>query len=597
MMMRSVKRWVAIGLTAAVAAVGLEVATPVVAGATQVDLVCQGITGDNASSLGDSKATLGLLSTLSPGGGSGLTFSVDIGTNAPAKATPGAGPFNADFDLTITLPDSVVKPAKELLKLTSVKVKNATFAITASGAADAELATSLPELTVDLNQNPVTIQQRISGSIEPKRSGAIIYKPSTNTKMTIDINANVAGVQINSLTVTCSGSKEFATTAVQIPGSPNVTQPIYQVAYTASVVGRPLIGKDVTPDNGNPITTDSLALTSQAPNGGYSAVGGGAAFFLAPREPGLYNAQYNVCAASKTVPEVPGVNTVQTLTIPYAKVEGNFMNPHPIAMSLSFNGAKTAPISLGTDLFGNPSPTNANLLTNGDTLLGKFQAPGAGTIQSALEALPTIGKGNVAVTGSGPYEITFRNALGLSEQNKIEVVDFVSWLPADGLSTVIGALKPAEPKPGEPTTTTAKPKTQAELDAEFGTNVLTIGLGPAFEKWLNGRLDLLKGDIIAGATSPASLTAITSLFPKAPETVITTNGKPVVPQTETGPLCTAFTIGYFVIPNPFDTAVLGATQTRTVTKCSYVRVKSKGKYIKKKVCKKVAVKAATTKKK
>ena len=41
MMMRSVKRWVAIGLTAAVAAVGLEVATPVVAGATQVDLVCK----------------------------------------------------------------------------------------------------------------------------------------------------------------------------------------------------------------------------------------------------------------------------------------------------------------------------------------------------------------------------------------------------------------------------------------------------------------------------------------------------------------------------------------------------------------------------
>ena len=70
-----------------------------------------------------------------------------------------------------------------------------------------------------------------------------------------------------------------------------------------------------------------------------------------------------------------------------------------------------------------------------------------------------------------------------------------------------------------------------------------------------------------------------------------------MPQTETGPLCTAFTIGYFVIPNPFDTQVLGATQTRTVTKCSYVRVKSKGKYIKKKVCKKVAVKATTTAKK
>lgn len=589
MMMRSVKRWVAVGLTAAVAAVGLEVATPVVAGATQVDLVCQGITGDNASSLGDSKATLGLLSTLSPGGGSGLTFSVDITTNAPAKATPGSGAFNADFDLTITLPDSVVKPAKELLKLTSVKVKNAAFAITASGAADAELTTSLPELTVDLNQNPVTIKQRISGSVEPKRSGAIIYKPSSNTKMTIDINAEVAGVKINSLTVTCGGSKEFATTAVQIPGSPNVTQPLYQVAYTASVVGRPLIGKDVTPDNGNPITSDSLALTSQAPNGGYSAVGGGAAFFLAPREPGLYNAQYNVCAASKTVPEVPGVNTVETLTIP-PTVTDTFINPHPIAMSLKFKGATTAPISLASFL-GNPSPTNANLLGFVDQFLAKYTAPAAGTIQAALEALPTIGKGNVQVTGSGPWNITFVGALGLSEQPKVEVVDFLSWLPADGLQQVIGALKPADPKPGDPTTTTAVPETQASLDAKLGTGQITL------QQWLDGRLNLLKGDIIAGATSPATITALTALFPKAPEIAIATDGKATVPQTETGPLCTAFTIGYFVIPNPFATAVLAATQTRTVTKCSYVRVKSKGKYIKKKVCKKVAVKAATTTKK
>ena len=59
-------------------------------------------------------------------------------------------------------------------------------------------------------------------------------------------------------------------------------------------------------------------------------------------------------------------------------------------------------------------------------------------------------------------------------------------------------------------------------------------------------------------------TALTALFPKSPEVVITTDGKATVPQTETGPLCTAFTIGYFVIPNPFDTQVLGATQTRKV---------------------------------
>jgi len=587
MMMRSVKRWVAVGLTAAVAAIGLEVVTPVTASAARVDLVCQGITGDAASSLGDSKATLALLSTLSPGGGSGLTFAVDVTTNAPTKTSPSAGPFNADFDLALTLPDSVVKPARELLKLTSVKVSDATFAITASGAASAELTTTVPSLTVDLNQNPVVVRQRISGTIEPKRSGTIEYRASGATKMTIVIGAEVAGVKINSLTVTCSSPGTAATTAVQIPGSPNVVQPMNQLAWAATVIGQPLIGKAVTPDDGNPVLSDTLAVTSQAPNGGYTAVGGGASFFLAPSTPGYYVANYQVCAPSRIVPAVPGENSVQSLTIPYTRVD-SFLNPHPIAMTLKFKGNTTAPISLGVNGFGNPSPTNAALLDTGDTIFGSYRAPSAGQIQAALEKLPSIGAGNVVVSGGfngAPYSIAFQNALGLFEQPKVEVVDFLSWLPADGLSQVIGALKPADPKPGEPTTTTAVKRTDAEWDALFPT----IG----FQAWLDGRLSNLKDGIIAGATSPAALTAITALFPKAPEVAVVTPGKPTIPQAETGPLCTPFSIGYLVIPNP-NISVLGATQTRTV--CSTVRVKSKGKYIKKRVCKKVAVKASTKKK-
>ena len=255
-MMKNLKRWAAVGLAVSVAAIGLEAASPLVAGATQVDLVCTGITGDAASSLGDSKATLALLATVG-GGGAGLAFSAEITTDAPAKTTPSSGPFTANFDLTLTFPESLLKPAKELLKLDAVEVKNASYGIVASGAADATLTTDVPSQIISFNSNPVVVRQRVTGTIDPKRAGGITYT-AANTKLTIVINKAVAGVQINELTVNCSSGKDIATTSVQIPGAPTVAGPIYQLAYTANVVGQPLIGTKITPDSGNPLIPSSL---------------------------------------------------------------------------------------------------------------------------------------------------------------------------------------------------------------------------------------------------------------------------------------------------------------------------------------------------
>ncbi len=582
--MKSLKRWVAVGLAVALGAIGLELAEPVVAGATQVDLVCQGITGDNASSLGDSKATLALLSSVG-GGGSGLSFSAEITTNAPAKVTPGAGAFNADFDLTLALPATLVTQAKSLLGLTSVEVKDATYAIQASGAAEANLTTVVPSQIVDLNAAAVVVKQRVSGKIEPKSAGAIIYRPGANTKLTIVVNKSVAGVTVNSLTVTCSGNKDIASTAVQIPGSPNVKQPIYQVAYAATVVGHPLVGTDITPDQGNPILADTLKVTGY-PEQGFTAVGGGAAFYLAPRTPGLYTAPYSICAPSKLVPEVPGVNTVQTLTWGESYV-GKALNAHPLSVAFKFKGQTTRDIPLSYFL-GNPSPTREVMAGFADRFLAQFQAPAAGEIQAALEELTTIGKGNVEVTGganNGPYNITFKGALGLSEQPKIEIANWESWLPASLLGTALDALKPPAPKPGETTTTTVKPMTLAELDAALLAGTIDLA------KYIDGRVTIIKNDLIGGLTSPATITALTSLFPKPAEIAVATNGKPTVPQTETGPLCSNFTIGYFVIPNPSQVLGTSITRTKVVTKCSYKRVKVKGKYVRRRVCSKVRVKA------
>ena len=584
-MMKNLKRWAAVGLAVSVAAIGLEAAAPMVAGATQVDLACTGITGDNASSLGDSKATLALLATVGGGGGGGLAFSAEITTDAPAKTTPSSGPFTANFDLTLTLPESLLKPAKELLKLDAVEVKNATYGIVASGAADASLTTVVPSQVISFASSPVVVRQRVSGTIDPKRAGGITYTAG-NTKLTIVINKAVAGVQINELTVNCGSSKDIATTSVQIPGAPIVAGPIYQLAYTANVVGQPLIGTKITPDSGNPLIPNSLKVARQAPNGGYSVVGGGASFFLAPRETGFYTVNYDVCAASKIVPEVPGVNTVQTMAFPAPPPVG-FPNPHAIAMTLQFKGAKSAPIPLSVrPFFGGPSPTNAKLLEVSDTLFGTFVAPSAAQIQAALESISTIGKGNVTVGGNGAtgYTITFVNALGLSEQPKVDVVDFVGWLPAEVLTGALAALNPPK-DPNAPTP--PPPETLQTLDAKLAAGTIDL------QGYVDGRLKLFTSDLIAGFTTPQAITAITALFPKAPEFAVATNGKATVPQAETGPLCTGFNIGYLVIPAP--AAVLAATSTRTVTKCSYKRVKVKGKSVKKRVCTKVAVKAATTK--
>ncbi|MCO5311722.1 MAG: hypothetical protein M9952_02145 [Microthrixaceae bacterium] len=579
-----VKRWIAVGLTAAVATVGLEAIAPVGAGATAVSINCQGITGDNASSLGDSKATLGLLSSISPGGGSGLSFPAEITTNAPAKVQPNAGPFNADFNLTMTMPASLMGPARDLLGLSAVTVTDATYAIQASGAASTLISKTVPSEVISLTSNPVVIQQSMSGTITPTGPGAIIYSVSASTRLTIAINQSVAGVQINALTVTCTGGNDIGMTAVQIPGSPNVAQPLNVAGYTAAVTGLGLLGSNITPDNNNAIHPDTLAVTAQAPNGGYTAVGGGAAFFLAPQEPGYYVANYNVCAGSLPVAAIPGANATQTLTWPESYADKG-LNAHPLSMRLGFKGQTTSPISLA-QLNGQPSPSNEKMLDFFHRFFGKFVAPSPTAVQTALEKLSTIGKGNVKVTRheGGGYDIEFVGSLADAPQPAIEIAEWNTWLPSDGLASLMALMPGASG--GE--AGGAAPKTADQLNNELMSGAIK------FDEWLEGQGELLKANIIAGATTPEMIANITAMFPKSPEVAVVNAGKTTIPASETGPLCSPFQIGYFIVPNPFLAAqVQSATATRTkkVKRCSYKKVKSKGKWVKKRVCRTVTVKA------
>ncbi|MEZ5321185.1 MAG: hypothetical protein R2698_03725 [Microthrixaceae bacterium] len=579
------KRWTAIGVTAAVATLGLELVVPDAASATSVSLACSGVAGDQASSLGDSAATLGLLSKLS--GGSGLTFPVEVSTNAPTRLTPNGGGADVTFDLSLTLPDTVVKPARDLLRLTSVEVVDAAFEVRATGAADATFTQAVPSMTVDLGANPVVVHQTISGRVEATSSGTINYVPG-NTRMTINIKQAVAGINIDHLTVVCTSGQTIATTAVQVPGAPTVATPINLVAYTDAIVGLPLVGARILPDDDNPLVPDSLRVVGQA-GAGFTAVGAGAAFYRAPSTPGYYVPSYEMCAASRTVPEVPGVDTTQTLTFPETYV-GKDMNAHPVSMTLQFKGAKSSPIPLSfTEVFGNATPGNTDPDQLGlPEILGHFVAPSAATVQAALEAIPTIGAGNVAVTSvpgatTPSYTIAFRGALGLSDQPAVEVTDFNTWLPASLFTAATDLITPPTASPDQPTapTTTVVAGTNEELFQKLLSGQIT---GDQFSAGFGANL---KAALLSNLTNPATLTALTAMFPKPPVVAVTTTGKPTVAAHPTGPLCTQFNIGYLVIPRPAPVRVRGIHQTRVRRVCSTRRVKVKGHWVRKKVCRTV----------
>lgn len=63
---------------------------------------------------------------------------------------------------------------------------------------------------------------------------------------------------------------------------------------------------------------------------------------------------------------------------------------------------------------GSPSGGNFTLTFGGQTTANIAHNATAATVQSSLEALSTIGTGNVSVSGSagGPYTVTFQNDLG-----------------------------------------------------------------------------------------------------------------------------------------------------------------------------------------
>jgi hypothetical protein len=244
---------------------------------------------------------------------------------------------------------------------------------------------------------------------------------------------------------------------------------------------------------------------------------------------GFFTNLLEVCAPSRPVPEVPGTDEVQTLT--WGDKYGNKpLNAHPLAMTLKFKGAETGPISMSTNVLGN-------------TTLGTYQEPSAAAIQHALESLPTIGAGNIAVakTAAGSYTMSFQGALAVSDQPDITIGKWSTWAPYEQygqIQTAISTLTAPKPPPdpNAPPDPSATDLTLQELQAQLTGGAIT------FDQFSQKFGAALGNSIIKGIPVTDALNFINSIYPAIPLTATTTAGVETIPATETGPLCSQFEV-------------------------------------------------------
>lgn len=571
-------RRIAIALAAVVAAGTLGWGgTSTTAGAATANFTCKGIEGDQAGEVSgakkSSKELLGLLATL--GGSAELALPVDVSVTAPSSVKTGSGAYDVGFAYKISLPDSLVKSAKDLLKVTTLKVENASFGIDLSGAATGTVTGTTSSIDVTLGASPVTVQQAITGKVTPTSSGLVYYRPGA-TKLSVVVNGEVSGVaKIGTITVACTATGLLGSTAVRPPGSPVITpNPIVVPAAAGSNTSVDLDnGGRVTPDEGNPITWTSLKLVGTA-TGGTASLTDRVLNFTAPTANGNYDVTFEVCGAPRTVKGSAGVNEVQTFTFADLAYSRDFPNVHPLFFTLKFGGQETAPIVtsfVDVDFFGNvttfpfvPGDDASRAL---NILGGRFAPPSAATIQAALEALPNIEPGDVTVSGgpasatdlSAPYVLTFGKALGTADVGQVSVGQWNTWLPSEGLDVVLAAAGGISAGSG------AVPPTVEESFNQLVAQTITADQFWT-QFWARVQYDVIQGIDIQGI-----LDFITGLFPKQPVTGTSTTGESPIADSSTGPLCSQGVVQFVVTgggsaPVVAGTNVTAGTQARGATR-------------------------------
>ncbi len=561
-------------LVTAVAAVGIV--SPLLpmesAGAsTSFTMRCAARTDDVASpTLGSTFKVLSLL------GKTDIDIPVTVTSDMPAVIETNAPAFAAKLDYSLSFPDALITQLKSPpVNLSSVTISNINFEANASGAGTGQLVFGPATRTFNLS-GPVVVNESLTGTITPTGAGVISVSPGAMS-LQIPLNANIAGVQINTLSFICSGSKVIATTQVKPKGAPNITNNPIDVALALGGSSTTDLLKGVTEDNNNPVVPDSLKLLEPPAKGTVSLVDGKLTY--TGTEAGSYTAKYEICGKDGVTEPIPGVS--QSLELKYgdaAYPTGPF-SAHPIYMTLAAGDKETTviPISFVANpfypIFSSdpyvPFNPNDGLSVIAHILTTDIRIPSAATIQAALEALPNIGPGNVKVTVgpasasnlSLPYKIEFQGALANTDAvPEISVKQFMTWAPLEWKDALLKVPIPGGGGGGGGGTPIPT--------FEQNLNLLLTGQ-ISFDKFGENLAARFQADLLAAIDIPKLVDEVLKAFPSRPQVSTKVYGRVPVPG-ETVKLCSQGLVNYTVtdptVPTTSTTTTTGVTTTSTDVK-------------------------------
>jgi hypothetical protein len=501
-----------------------------VSGAAPVTKTLQGTCG------GANPASAGLLAAL----GGQLTVPFEVLADVPATLQPEESGSPISFTWSVVLSPTVTTTVASIdpeLDIENLVLDTKVTGPTATTEVQGRPANQKLSLTAG---QPATLTQGpFTGTLEDVGKGGIIRYSPAAISFTISIDISGKATKVD---VACQAPGTIATTAIKIPGSPDIRQPISIQGPANSTVDVDVLGEYVSngiDENGveRPVDPSSLKVLE----GPGTVVGG--LVQVATGDPGTESSvTFEVCAGT-----LPGTNEVQRIRLDTT----DEATKKSVGLTLKYGDAETNTIftvvpnaftALWGALIGIPAtfqnPTNWVLEAN--AYIGTtFQAPNPATIDNELERLPGIGAGGVevrAVAGQpGVYDIEFTGPNAERDVDAITLGSYYSVFPQEVLAGIIDAaqgLLGGGGGGGTPTTTVPIEQLQAEFDEALRID-LTVNppklpdfdragqlLGQALQQSLRGAL----GNIDIQAV----VQGLTALFPKAPELSTEVSGDPPI---------------------------------------------------------------------
>jgi hypothetical protein len=558
----------------------------------QIAATCRGA---NAAS----NANLDLAAVITGSNTVGVTLKATA-ADIPESAAIG-DTFDSAFNWSATLAQSLINAAAGLQ--TPVTISNIKSQMLIKGpSSESVFDSNAPDITLTPVADTASELSlgSIGGPITTTGGGILTYRVAS-VSLTTSLKAVGQDISID-LICTPDGSNLLAKTSVKDPDAPTFTPEIIPLDTTAGGVATvDLLGGNspiITPGK-TPLLPETLEIVER-PAAGDATIKDGVFSFTAPADAGTYSTTVQICGAAKTTSGEAGVSEVQNLQLgtnwtPVGTggglpILGQAFNPRPVAFSLKVGENETKLIWVSENILapalfpvplGGLVPTPENWapeasagLVNQYATETRYTGVPAEKVQAALEALPTIGAGNVIVTDqkNDPARLSLITDLrvefvGLLAESDVPDIKLGQWysVPPQELLTrinttlngLLGSLA------GDPTAPVgpAGPLdglTGPEADKYIGDKILAgIGGGPGVtaEEWSAWITIKVVNPITEAA--PAILAFLNGLFPKLINSTTVTQGEaPASPQK----LCSQGIIDVTV-----DAEVLGISIEKTGT--------------------------------